>query len=89
MTTINEKITSALLLKNKEIKIKKERPKRVNQFGYKGVKFLHNRYEAQIKINGKNIYLGRFKTAEEAGKAYYEAKKAKYLIKYKNKTLQM
>lgn len=81
MTTINEKIKSALLLKNKETIVKVKTQKRSNQFGYKGVKFLHNKYEAQIQINGKNVYIGRFNTPEEAGNAYSEAKKIKDSLK--------
>ena len=59
-----------------------------NTTGFKGVSFnkRHNKYHAQININGKKKYLGLFETAEEASVAY-EAK-AKVIHKefyYKNK----
>lgn len=41
--------------------------------GYRGVTFYANRYIAQITINGKNTYLGCFKTPEEASSVYEEA----------------
>lgn len=43
-----------------------------NKTGYKGVVKLKtcNRYVAQIGYNYKTIYLGTYKTAEEASKAY-------------------
>jgi hypothetical protein len=34
-----------------------------------------NRFEARIGFNGKKLYLGNFKTIEEAHKAYVEASK--------------
>ena len=59
-----------------------------NTSGYKGVSFhkQHNKYGAQIRINGKQKHLGYFKTAEDASQTY-EAK-AKEIHKdfyYKNK----
>jgi len=40
-----------------------------------------NRWEATIMKDNKSIYLGLFKTKEEARKAYSEAKKTYYKIK--------
>jgi len=59
-----------------------------NKSGFKGVCFnkQHNKYQAQISINGKNKHLGYFETVEQASKVYEE--KAKELHKefyYKNK----
>jgi HNH endonuclease/AP2 domain len=43
--------------------------------GIKGVWRSKNRFIAQIAVNGKSIYLGSFKTKEEAGSAYAKAAK--------------
>ena len=40
--------------------------------GYRGVCFYKNRYMAQISHNGKSLYIGRFKTAEDAYAAWCE-----------------
>jgi hypothetical protein len=52
-----------------------------NTSGFKGVTLHGNKYQAQIQVNNKNIYLGRFNTAEEAHKAYCEAAE-KYFGKF-------
>jgi hypothetical protein len=45
-----------------------------NKSGYKGVCAVHyGKFSAQIMVNRKQIYLGRFETAEEASLAYNEA----------------
>jgi hypothetical protein len=46
-----------------------------NTSGFKGVSWVARRkeYSAQIKIDGKTTFLGHFKTAEEAHRAYREA----------------
>ena len=46
-----------------------------NKSGHVGVSFqkARNRWLAQINIDGKHHYLGRFKTAEEAAEAYRAA----------------
>lgn len=46
-----------------------------NQTGVKGVSFHEKlgRYQARIRVNGKRMSLGYFKTAEEAGIAYATA----------------
>ena len=43
-----------------------------NTSGYKGVSFnkRNQKYHAQIRLNGKRIHIGLFKTAEEAYEAY-------------------
>ena len=49
-----------------------------NQFNYsnvKGYRFHKKRYEARIQVNGKGIYLGRYKKEEDARQAYLDAKK--------------
>lgn len=48
-----------------------------NQTGFLGVIFdkSRNLYRSEITLNGKNRYLGRFKTPEEAHEAYLKAKR--------------
>jgi hypothetical protein len=43
-----------------------------NTSGYKGVSYhkARNKWQAQIRINYRNMYLGCFATAEEAARAY-------------------
>tara|TARA_R110000822_G_scaffold253909_1_gene380342 strand:- start:279 stop:764 length:486 start_codon:yes stop_codon:yes gene_type:complete len=47
--------------------------------GYTYVK-RRNKYRAQIRINGKQIYLGHYDTTEEAREAYLNAKKIHHNI---------
>ena len=44
-----------------------------NTSGYKGVTWHAGKWKAQIKINRKNKYLGRFANKEDAAKAYDSA----------------
>lgn len=46
---------------------------RNNTSGIKGIRFSHKRWEASIGFEHKQIYLGRFDTAEEAATAYAAA----------------
>jgi hypothetical protein len=48
---------------------------KTNKTGFKGVFNKGNTYEAGIKVNGKRIYLGRFKEAKDAYQAYVCAAK--------------
>jgi hypothetical protein len=41
---------------------------------FKGVTRDRNSYRAQIKINGKSVYLGNYPTPEEANAAYEQAR---------------
>lgn len=43
---------------------------RHNKSGLKGVNFDRNRWKAEISVKNKTVYLGRFKTKEDAGRAY-------------------
>lgn len=43
---------------------------RLSSTGYKGVSFQKGRFVGQIKVDGHNHYLGRFRTAEAAARAY-------------------
>ncbi|MCI0598713.1 MAG: HNH endonuclease [Beijerinckiaceae bacterium] len=49
------------------------RKPRGNTSGWKGASRNGSRWQAQIGVNGKQIYLGRFRTPEEAHAAYCEA----------------
>lgn len=56
-----------------------------NSFNRKNVKGYfwnkrHGKYNAQIMINGKNIYLGLFNTTKEAHSVYLKAKKLYHKI---------
>ena len=55
----------------------RNRPRQVNNTtGYKGVsKASATTFRAQIKVNGKKIRIGTYKTAEEAYRAYCDAAK--------------
>lgn len=46
-----------------------------NISGYKGVYWYNKKWVAQIKVNAKQIYLGRFKDKEQAAEAYNKAAK--------------
>lgn len=46
---------------------------KTNTSGFKGVRFLQNKFHAGITVNGKGIYLGSRPTPEEAHELYKEA----------------
>jgi len=46
----------------------------------KGYNYDYNKWRARIKVDGKNIPLGRFDTEIEAKNAYLEAKKKYHII---------
>lgn len=50
--------------------------KRTNTSGFKGIRKNHGKWEARMRINGKNKYLGIFAKKEDAAEAY-----KKYAIK--------
>lgn len=54
------------------------RPRSNNKTGFVGVSPDRNRFKAQIKINGKSMYLGSFDTKELAHAAYM-TERAKHL----------
>lgn len=46
------------------------KPNKNNVHGFKGAIEESGKYVSRIRINGKSIYIGTFKTAEDAAKAY-------------------
>jgi hypothetical protein len=46
-----------------------------NKLGVLGVSYKKGAYEPKIKVKGKNLYLGRFQSIEEASEAYLKAKR--------------
>jgi hypothetical protein len=55
------------------------KPGKANTSGYLGVSFKHGAYEANLKINGKITYLGRFKDGATAHQVYVEAKRKHHI----------
>lgn len=51
---------------------------RDNSTGMKGVIRKRGKFQARICVRGKNYYLGTFKTATAAGRAYQRAARAKH-----------
>lgn len=47
-----------------------QRKRSHNTSGFKGVSFKNGRWQAKISLNYRQIYLGLFASAEEAGEAY-------------------
>lgn len=62
-------VTQAMNIQN-EIK-----PRSNNKSGFLGVKRNRGLWKAEISVNGKTKFLGRFKTPEEAHQVYIEAKR--------------
>lgn len=69
---------SNLRICNKSINGLNRGPQKNNTTGFKGVTFEKQtrKYVARISINRLNVTLGRFKTPEEASKAYQDYLKA-------------
>jgi len=51
------------------------RPRRDNIIGFLGVSKSGNRYRARIRVDGKTVNIGTFKTPSDAHAAYVEAKR--------------
>jgi hypothetical protein len=62
-------VTQSMNIQN-EIK-----PRSNNKSGFLGVKANRGLWKAEISVNGKTKFLGRFKTPEEAHHVYIEAKR--------------
>lgn len=50
-----------------------------NRLGVLGVSYTKGAYEPKIKVDGRNLYIGRFKSIEEASEAYLKAKRLHHL----------
>jgi len=73
---INGVITDNRLINLREASVGQNRMNlhaRQSRSGFKGVAKLRNKFQAQIKANGVNKYLGLFRTPEEAARRYDEA----------------
>ena len=46
-----------------------------NKLGVLGVSYKKGAYEPKIRVNGKDLYLGRFQSIKEASAAYIKAKR--------------
>ena len=51
------------------------KPKSDNKCGFLGVRFNKGAYQSTITVKGQEIYLGRYKTPEEAYEVYVTAKR--------------
>lgn len=63
-------LRSNLRIVSNQQNIAKQKKRKDNTTGFRGVVRRGNRYIAQIKVNSKQIYLGYFNNKEEAAKAY-------------------
>lgn len=54
------------------------RTSRNSVLGVKGVRFHDGKYEAHITVDYKQLYLGRFDTAEQAQRRYFEEAKRRH-----------
>lgn len=70
----DNRISNLRLASSSENQRNRKRPKN-NTSGYKGVSWIehYQMWQATIKFDGKNKYLGRFDTPEEASDAYNKA----------------
>jgi len=65
-----------LRVANRQQNMQNERKARVNnKSGFLGVHEINGVYRARICVDGKEVFLGQFKTPEEASSKYLEAKR--------------
>lgn len=69
-----DNLRQATLLQNQQNQTKVQKS---NKLGIMGVNYQEDRkkFRAQIRVDGKSKFLGRFDTAQEAATAYLEAKR--------------
>ena len=71
----NNRIENLREVDNAENTQNQIRPRADNRLGIMGVHNSRGKYLSQIGVAGKNIFLGRFNTPEEAHEAYIKAKR--------------
>lgn len=73
---LNNKIENLRDCAAKENAENKKTPQKNNSVGVLGVSPSRKKFKAQIQVDGKNKFLGRYETISEAKAAYIDAKKS-------------
>lgn len=72
--TTDNRLSNLRVVTHSENMQNKKKAHKNNKSGFIGVGFYQGLYRARINVDGKQIYLGSFKTAEEASIAYLKKK---------------
>jgi hypothetical protein len=73
---LNNKIENLRACSPKQNAENKKHPQSNNSFGVLGVSPSRGKFRAQIQVNGKNQFLGRYETLDKAQAVYLSAKKS-------------
>ena len=71
----DNRIANLRLATSAENKQNQSKAQKRNKAGFLGVSPHEGKFQAQIKVDGKKMHIGRFNTPEEAHAAYLEAKR--------------